>query len=66
MTAEMLQVSFRIPLFLVERLKGEARRLSYEQKRNVLWTALVKELLFREYPLRDSDLPCSGLYTNCE
>jgi hypothetical protein len=53
---ETMQVSFRLPHFIVDRLKSEARRISYEQRRNVQWTSLVKEALFKHYPITEDEI----------
>ncbi len=50
------QVTFRVPLFLIERLKAEAKRLTRETRRQITYTSLIRDASYKQFPITDGEL----------
>lgn len=51
------QISLRIPTYMVDRLRAEARRLSYQLQREIVYTDLVREALHIRFSITPEELP---------
>ena len=44
------QITLRLPVLLIENIKKEARKIAYEEDRDVIYTDLIREVIERAYP----------------